>query len=215
MIGSYGVVWRDGPGPLATGKLELAARRLSLDGLAGARPVLRELEYESLAGVRVGRAPDDRIEGHPTVVLEHGSGTIALAPVARPSLVSEIVERVTGLKLAARASKRTTVVVPLVPGADAAARALLEAGPPLDPERVPGLIRHEVFLTPDEAVFLFETRPDAEILERLLEQNELWQAVAAWRDHLAGPPRLAENVYAWRRTDGAAERPLLPPGLRD
>ena len=30
----------------------------------------------------------------------------------------------------------------------------------------------------------------------------MWRAAAAWRDILAGRPRLAEQVYDWSRSDG-------------
>ena len=36
-------------------------------------------------------------------------------------------------------------------------QALLEDGPPFDPAEIPGLERHQVFLTADEAVFVFDT----------------------------------------------------------
>src|SRR5439155_6937477 len=58
---SYGVVWREGTGPLGRGKLELHPRLLRLDGLAAAGPACREIAYGDLALVRVGRAPTDRI----------------------------------------------------------------------------------------------------------------------------------------------------------
>jgi hypothetical protein len=83
MVRSYGVVWREAALPPAAGKLELRARRLRLEGIADARPVLREI------GVR---EPERR--------------------------------------------------------AHEAVRALLDAGPPFDPEQATGLVRHEVFLTP-------------------------------------------------------------------
>jgi hypothetical protein len=61
MQSSYGVVWREGTCPLASGKLELRAAALHLDGMAGGRPVSREIAYESLTTVRVGRSAAERI----------------------------------------------------------------------------------------------------------------------------------------------------------
>jgi hypothetical protein len=92
---------------------------------------------------------------------------------------------------------------------------LLEVGPPFDPERTPGLDRHEVFLTPHEAVFVFESPLGAEALEPLLAAPELWHAAAAWAEHLAGPPRIAENVYAWTRSPAGTDRVTLPPVRRN
>ena len=36
-----------------------------------------------------------------------------------------------------------------------------------------------------------------EIPEPLLAEPEVWEAAEAWRDQLAGPPRLAEDVFSW------------------
>lgn len=98
MKASYGVVWREGADPLARGKLELLALALRLDGLVGPVPVTREIPYDELAAVRVGRASADRLDGHPTLVLEPRSGNaISLAAVAQPGAVAELAERLSGL----------------------------------------------------------------------------------------------------------------------
>jgi hypothetical protein len=215
---SYGVVWREDMLPLATGKLELLPRGLRLEGLAGSHPTAREIAYEGLVGVRVGRAAD-RIDGRPTVVLERRTGQpITIATVPQPSLVGEIAERLTALQLGPGATRRTALVIPLKKEAYEPARRLVEAGPPFDPEQVAGLDRHEVFLTSEEAVFVFESELGAEALEPLLAEPKLWDAAAAWRDHLAGPPRLAEDVFSWTRAETSGETQidaaLLERGLQ-
>jgi len=92
---------------------------------------------------------------------------------------------------------RALLVVPLVEGAQQRAAALLRNGPPFDPVEI-GLGRHHVFLTESEAVFLFESEsPDA--ADRLLSSSRLWSAAAAWKDLVAGPPRLADNAFSWVR----------------
>jgi len=214
---SYGVVWREDMLPLATGKLELLPRGLRLEGLAGQHAAAREIAYEGLVGVRVGRAAD-RIDGRPTVILERRTGLpITIATVPQSSLVGEIAERLTALQLGPEATRRTALVIPLKKEAHEAVRGLLEAGPPFDPEQTTGLDRHEVFLTSEEAVFVFESKLGAEALEPLLAEPELWEAAAAWRDHLAGPPRLAEDVFSWTRgeTSGEAliDTALVPPAF--
>jgi hypothetical protein len=199
---TYGVVWREGTLPRATGKLELLPRRLRLEGLADSRPVCREIGYDGLASVRIGRAAGDRIDGFPTVVLQRRAGqAIAIATVAQPSFVGDIAERLNTLRAGAEKARRLVLVLPLKPEAYEEARALLDAGPPFDPEKGTGLERHEVFLTSHEAVFLFESPLGVEALDPLLTEPDLLEAAAAWRDHLAGPPRLAENVYAWMRPE--------------
>jgi hypothetical protein len=94
MQSSYGVVWREGTLPLASGKLELRADAVHLDGMAGGRPVSREIAYESLTTVRVGRSAAERISGRPSLVLERRSGLpIAIAIVSQLGALAEIAER--------------------------------------------------------------------------------------------------------------------------
>jgi hypothetical protein len=94
MQSSYGVVWREGALPLASGKLELRADALHLDGMAGGRPVSRDLRYDSLVTVRVGRSTTERIGGRPSLVLERRSGPpIEIASVAQTGVVAEIAEQ--------------------------------------------------------------------------------------------------------------------------
>ena len=203
----YGVVWQEGMLPLATGTLELVTRGLRLEGLAASRPTVREIDYEGLVGVRVGSVAD-QIDGRPTVILERRTGLpITIATVPQPSLVGEIAERLTALQLGPEATRRTALVLPVKKDAHRAVRRLLEAGPPFDPEQTTGLDRHEVFLTSEEVVFVFESKLGAEALEPLLAEPELWEAAAAWRDHLAGPPRLAEDVFSWTRAGTSSTAP--------
>jgi hypothetical protein len=89
------------------------------------------------------------------------------------------------------------VIVPLKPGARPWVHGLLELGPPFDPEAA-GLERHQVFLTDEEAVFMFEA-PDQSVLDRLAKNPQLRWAATAWRDYVGGPTRLAEVVYSWTR----------------
>jgi hypothetical protein len=212
---SYGVVWHESGLPTASGKLELLPRALRFEGMADSNPTSREIAYENLSAVRIGRSPADRIDGRPSLVLARRSGQpITIASVAQSGVVAEIAERLAALQLGPEARRRTAFVVPLKEGSHDAARALLDGGPPFDPEET-ALDRHEVYLTPHEVVFVFESRIGADALEPLLSNPELWQSAASWREHLAGPPRIAEDVYSWTRPDGGIERSLLPPGLRN
>jgi hypothetical protein len=211
---SYSVVWREGKGPLARGKLEFLSQRLRLDGMGPACATSSEIDYGDLAGVRVGRAASDRIDGRPSLVLERrGGDPLAIASVVEPGMVGELAERLTALR-AAGAERRTAVVVPLVPGSHAAVRALLAEGPPFDPAAL-GLDRHLVFLTETEVVFVFESWLGASVLEPMLSEPGIWERAAAWHQYLAGPPRIAQGVYSWARPSVAADRSLLPPGLRN
>jgi hypothetical protein len=88
------------------------------------------------------------------------------------------------------------VVAPLKEGAQEAARLLIQGGPPFDPAET-SLVRHHVYLTEREVVFVFEG-PDAKTaVEALVGDPGVWKAATAWRDCLAGRPRIADEVFAW------------------
>jgi hypothetical protein len=117
MGASYPVVWREGPGPLAVGKLEFLAGDVRLDGLAGTEPAVREVPYETVVEVRVERSARGRIEGRPTVVLERaGDPPIAISTVVQPGLVGEIAEMLGSLRRCTEKGRRPSVVVPLPEG---------------------------------------------------------------------------------------------------
>ena len=90
---TYGVVWREGDTPLARGKLELLPLSLRLDGLAGSAQVSLEIPYGDLDVVRTGRAAGDRLNGHPTLVLErHNAEPVVIAAVTQAGVVAELTE---------------------------------------------------------------------------------------------------------------------------
>jgi hypothetical protein len=212
---TYGVVWKEGAKPLARGRLELLPRFVRLDGMAGSEPASREIAYDNLSEIRIGRSPEDRIDGHPTLVLAPRVGdTFSIASVAQAGVIAEIAERLAALQLGSEGRRRLTIVLPLVEGAREAVRTLLADGPPFDPEAL-GLDRHEVFLTSTEAVFVFESELGASTLEPLLQEPDLWKSAAAWHEYLAGPPRIAEDVYSWTRPPVRVDNSLLPPGFRN
>jgi hypothetical protein len=195
---SYGVVWKSGDGPLVVGKLGVQPLGFELDGLLDGEPRREYLSYEELTDARVGRGADQRIAGRPTVVLGRRSGPpLLVSTVAQPSLVGEIVEGLAALQLGEYATRRTALVVPIDPTHYEAVLELVADGPPFDPREVPGLLRHEVFVSPHEAVFVFETDGGVEALESLLEDPTLWRSAAAWDVHTAGPPRLATAGFSW------------------
>lgn len=91
---------------------------------------------------------------------------------------------------------RLVVVAPLREGAREAARLLVEAGPPFDPAEA-NLTTHEVYLTDHEVVFVFEGDDAKAAVEALLGEAGVVKAATAWRDCLAGRPRLAERAFGW------------------
>ena len=179
---TYGVVWREGDEPLARGKLELLAHALRLDGLSGTDPVSREIAYDGLAGVHVGRSPAERLNGHSTLVLEPASGaSISLAAVAQPGIVGELAERLAELRLAS--GTKTAILLPLREGSRGEAQRLLESGPPFDPAET-RLERHEVYLGDREVLFVFESRARRRGARAVARRRRL----LARRSRLGRPP---------------------------
>lgn len=202
---SYAVVWREPGGPRYAGGLELGPSALRLRGAAPDGSVRAErLLYDDLAAVRVGRAAEERIDGRPVLVLDRQvGGRLCVASLEGFGIVHELAERVAELTSGRAAlPSRLAVVVPLRSGARERARALLEEGPPFDPETMP-LERHHVFLTEREAVFLFEGPEAKALVQRLVGDPAVWKVAVAWRACLGGKPRLAEEAYAWVRVRDA------------
>jgi hypothetical protein len=117
------------------------------------------------------------------------------APDMKRFDISELAREV-GVLDARSSAKRVAIVVPLEPGKREIAEAFLAEGPPFDPREL-GLRRHEVYLTDDEAIFVFEAEDGLHGLEGLLAENEFWQVLPAWEHTVAGRPRLAVRAFAW------------------
>jgi hypothetical protein len=192
---SYAVTWQNGEGPTHSGKLELRATGVRLEGTNGAGPVSLLAPYGELLGLRL--APGvERLDGRSTLVLDRRAGRIRIASIAAPGIISEVAEQVAAMRAGnAAAAERVAVVVPLRKGKREKAERLLDKGPPFDPERV-GLERHEVFLTDQEAIFVFNAAPGFS-LQRLLSDTKVWASAAAWHDVVAGSPRIAKPFFAW------------------
>lgn len=62
------------------------------------------------------------------------------------------------------------------------------------------LTRHQLLLTAQEAIFVFETA-DERGLQALLAEVDVWAAASTWHDLVTGPPRLAEVAYSWERPE--------------
>jgi hypothetical protein len=93
---------------------------------------------------------------------------------------------------------RLVVVAPLRPGGAERARELLDAGPPFDLEGSP-FEAHEVFLTPNEVVFVFDGGKSSEAVKLAAEDPAVWRAAKAWAECLEGRPRIAREAFSWKR----------------
>jgi hypothetical protein len=194
---SYAVKWREPSGREYLGRLEFGPTALVLEGRnGGEEAVRRTIGFDELRRFRLGENVEERLGGQQTLVVERPGGDFVIAStVMQAGVLQELVHRLSELRLLA--PRRVTVVVPLKEGAIEQARELAEQGPPFDPVDTP-LVRHQLLLTPSEAIFVFEA--DSEFgLEGLLGQLDVWAAASAWRDLVGGAPRLAEVAYAWER----------------
>ncbi|MFN2628950.1 MAG: hypothetical protein ABR569_09990 [Gaiellaceae bacterium] len=65
------------------GKLQLLPHAIRVDGMTGSEPPAREIRYEHLSEIRIGRSPDERIDGRPSLVFGPRTGdTLSIASVA-------------------------------------------------------------------------------------------------------------------------------------
>ena len=94
---------------------------------------------------------------------------------------------------------RLVVVAPLKPGATDRVRELLDAGPPFDLEGS-RFDAHEVFVTPNEVVFVFDGGESSEALGLAAEDPAVWRAAKAWAECLDGRPRIAREAFSWKRS---------------
>jgi hypothetical protein len=61
-----------------------------------------------------------------------------------------------------------------------------------------------------------ESRLGADAPTSLLEDPKLWEAAASWREYVAGPPRIAEDVFSWSRSESQNDVAYLAtPGPGD
>ena len=207
MQASYAVTWQEGAGPVRHGKLELRPGTLVLEGSnCSGPPQKRAIAYDDVTSAQLTRVSSERLGGRPTLVVAcRGARPLRIAGVAQPGIISELAESLTVLRHSEerRSMSRLVILVPLQPEARDRVRALLATGPPFDPDTA-GLERHHVVLTDHEVVFVFEAdEPDA--VERLAADPTLWDAMSGWSDLVAGPPRIAEDVYSWIRAHPSEE----------
>lgn len=193
---SYAVKWHEPDGHAYVGRLELGARTLHLVGAGNGVKVDRQIGYDELQGLRIAHGADERVDGRRSLVIERPQGAYHLtSTVLETGILHELVDRLSGLSLAA--PRRATIVVPLKESASVRVRELAAAGPPFDPNQTQ-LTRHQLLLTPQEAIFVFETA-DEQGLQALLADVGVWAAASTWQDLIAGPPRIAEVAYSWER----------------
>lgn len=192
----YAAVWRTGEGPTSSGRLELGADDLVLHG--SGEDELR-IPFDELTSAEIGRAAGERINGDKSLVLErHSCERVLVAALGGVGLLGELTDLLARLRAQHAARACVAVVVPIKRGCAAAARRLVEQGPPFDLERL-GLERHHVFVSEREVVFFFEGDSATAAVDALSRNPRVLGAAARWRGILAGRPRLAAEEFGWTR----------------
>jgi hypothetical protein len=199
---TYPVVWALNGGDLVTGTVEVAGEDIRLAGQAqdGTRATCRIAAAE-LLHVSESGAELDRLNGLATVVVEERGGRrLRIAPQAGAEHLSELATLLQDAAgLAGTALTRVVVRVPVDPDHIERARELVRRGPPYDLNAVPGLERHEVYVTDHDVLFVFEGADPGLAVERVMRDARVWGALEDWDDHVIGRPSVVEPDYTWSR----------------
>jgi hypothetical protein len=193
---TYAVTWEEPDGTRRSGRLELGVDALRLEGSNGEGATSKDLPYSDVSRFRLARSGGERLQGRPTLLLELRSREmLKIAGVSQPGLVAELSDRLAMLTGDPKAVEAAAIVVPLRPGSRTEVEALLRNGPPFDPRRV-GLVRHEVFVSEEEVIFVFRGLSSV-LARRLADDDSFWNAVTAWRPLVRGRARFADAAYSW------------------
>jgi hypothetical protein len=177
----------------ATGALVIEETRLLLEGRSAQGHVQLSIPYSEVSEVRVGRLPEERLNGNSALLLSRSDRDLVRVEPFGFGLLNDLAELIAALANEhADPTEQVSVILPLRKGRLAQARELVAQGPPFDPA-VLGLSRHDVFITDEEAIFVFVGRNVRRMLERLTRDPTLWQAGLAWRSCAGGRPRLSTD----------------------
>jgi hypothetical protein len=105
--------------------------------------------------------------------------------------------------------ERLALIARLKPGTQPRAEALIAQGPPFDLQGS-GFVRHSVFLSATEVVFVFEAHEVEWLVSALVDDPFRWmltEALDDWRSLIEGKPRIAREQFSWEYDRPAAERP--------
>jgi hypothetical protein len=96
--------------------------------------------------------------------------------------------------------ERVAIIAHLKEGSQQRATALIAAGPPFDLANT-GIVRHSVYISTSEAVFVFEGHEVEWIVDQLIDEPfhyELRSALEQWREIVDGQPRIARERFDWQ-----------------
>lgn len=207
----FAVVFRDGSDQVA-GALLVEQDRLILSGRGSGGSLELEIPMDSLAEVRVGRRPDERLNGYSTLVLERKALPAVMVAPLGVAVLHEIADLLNSLSQPA-VGDVLAVMVPLKPGCLGRAQRLLAKGPPIDPASL-GLSGHEVFLDEQKALFVFRGRNVKAQVSNSVRHPAVWRAGLAWQRCFASAPRIvdltqlavdSDPFYRWAAPETGAE----------
>lgn len=206
--GCYAVAFREEGGVVAAGRLELADDRLLISGANGGQRRELTIAFAEIVDVHVGRLRGERLNGYPTIVLERElKPAVQFSPIGA-GFLHEIADLLIRLTAAPAETDELAVIVPLRAGSLGRVRELLALGPPVDPSSL-DLTSHQVYLREQSAIFVFSGPDVRNRVRRAMRSPALWRAGLAWRDCIAGQPRIDANptaaaadgvlAYHWQR----------------
>ncbi len=103
--------------------------------------------------------------------------------------------------------ERLALIARLKPGSEPRAKELIAKSPPFD-LRESGFVRHSVFLSSTEVIFVFEA-PEVEwLVNSLVDEPFHWtlrDALDDWRPLVEGQPRIAREEFFWEHDRPAKE----------
>jgi hypothetical protein len=105
--------------------------------------------------------------------------------------------------------ERVAIVAPLKEGSGPRAAELIAGGPPFDLFET-GIVRHSVYLSAGEVVFVFEGHQVEWMVDDLINdpfRPKLQSAFAAWRSIVDGSPRIARERFGWEAQEVESPAP--------
>lgn len=99
--------------------------------------------------------------------------------------------------------ERIAIVARLKKGTATRAAELIAAGPPFDLAES-GILRHSVYVSSNEVIFVFEGHQVEWIVDDLIYQPfhyRIYRALDQWRQIVDGPPRIARERFGWQRDE--------------
>jgi hypothetical protein len=96
--------------------------------------------------------------------------------------------------------ERVAIIARLKPGSEQRAVELVGAGAPFDLADS-GIVRHSIYISATEVVFVFEAHEVEWIVDQLIDEPfhyELQRALEQWREIVDGPPHVARERFGWQ-----------------